>query len=658
MSPLLAWCAHPVFSGSTVSEDSQRTRHLAELERAVDACGEVIFITNTHGQITFVNPQFTRVYGYAPAEVVGRVTPRILKSSIHSQQHYHQLWHDLSNGRSVSLQMVNRAKDGRLVEIEGSANPIVEDGRITGFVAVQRDVTMQNAQQHRARLAQFASDQAADGIFWVGQDGRIDYANGAAAHMLGYSSEELCTMTVPEIAPSFTPALFAEHFHDHYPSGKTSIEMALRRRDGTEFSAEIAISYRQIEGQRTSCAIVRDLTERKRLEAELQQAQKMEVIGRLTGGIAHDFNNLLTAILGYSELVVQRIQDNPGLAADVDEIKKAGERASRLTRQLLGFSRRQVFQPRVSDINQIVRGLRSMVTRVIGDDVQLEVVPGASLHPVKVDPSQVEQVLMNLLVNARDAMPKGGRATIATANVDVDVDFAGRNPGILPGPHVAVSVTDTGSGMPPEVLGRAFEPFFTTKPQGKGTGLGLATVLDIVKQSGGCVDIRSELGVGTTVTSYFPRVDEPLEPEASVLRPARSADGHETILLVEDDAAIRELAHRVLQGCGYRVVPGRNGSDALTVEANHIGDIHLLLTDVMMPELSGPDLAQRLVRRRPAMKVLYTSGFGHQVAVVSKLVGRQTAFLQKPFTPEMLTASVRELLDRQAEPSGPAPAVR
>ena len=641
-----------------MTDHGQGTHLLAQLKLAVDACGEVILVTDRHGVITFVNPHFTNVYGYTSDEVVGKVTPRILKSGIHSQQHYKQFWHDLVNGRSVPVRLVNRTKDGRLVEIEGSANPILEDGRITGFVAVQRDVTTHHALQNRAHLAQFASDEAADGIFWVGHDSRIQYANEAATLMLGYSRDELCAMTIPDIAPAFTPERFAEHFRDHFPSGKARVETAVRRRDGTEFQVEVAINFREIEGQRTSCAVFRDLTERKRLEAELQQAQKMEVVGRLTGGIAHDFNNSLTAILGYSELALQQIQDNPGLSADIEEIRNAGERAGRLTRQLLGFSRRHVLEPRVLDLDQLVHDLHPMATRVIGDDVQLDVVAGAPLHPVKIDPGQVEQVLMNLIVNARDAMPKGGRVTISTSNIDLDAEFVHRNGGAAPGPHVALSVADTGSGMPPDVLARAVEPFFTTKSQGKGTGLGLSTVFSIVKESGGCFAIESEIGVGTTVTGYFPRADAPLESEAPRLRPSHSANGIETILLVEDDVTVRELAHRVLKGCGYTVVPARNGREALTVEANHAGDIQLLLTDVLMPELSGPDLAQRLVRRRPKMKLLYMSGFGHQIAVASKLLGRQTAFLQKPFTPEMLAVGVRDLLDRQADIVGQVSAVR
>lgn len=350
-----------------MAEHDLDTHRLAELKRAVDACGEVIFVTDTEGLITFVNPQFSDVYGYTADEVVGKVTPRILKSGVHSDELYRRFWQDLLGGKSVPIRMVNRAKDGGLVEVEGSANPILENGRVTGFVAVQRDVTSQHAQQNQARLAQFASDEAADGILWVGHDSRIYYANEAATLMLGYSRDELCAMTVPDIAPLFTPERYAAHFRDHFPAGKTRLETMLRRKDATEFHAEIAISYRKIEDQRTSCAIVRDLTERKQLEAEFQQAQKMEVIGRLTGGIAHDFNNLLTAILGYSELALQQVEGNPSLSADIEEVVKSGERAARLARQLLGFSRRHVLAPRVLDLNQVVRDLRPMAARVMGD---------------------------------------------------------------------------------------------------------------------------------------------------------------------------------------------------------------------------------------------------------------------------------------------------
>jgi two-component system cell cycle sensor histidine kinase/response regulator CckA len=627
---------------------------LTRLMRAVDASSDVIFVTDTHGVITFVNTQFTTVYGYGRDEVVGRLTPRILKSGMHSRQHYEQFWNDLTDGRSVSGRMVNRAKDGHLVEIEASANPILEDGAITGFVAVQRDVTSQHTLEDRHRLAQFASDEAADGILWIRHDSRIQYANQAAAKMLGYSREELCAMRASDIAPLFTPARFSEHFRDHFATGVARLETTLRRHDGSEFPADIAISYREFEDQRTSCAIVRDLTEHRRLHAELQQAQKMEVIGRLAGGIAHDFNNLLTVITGYGQLALEQAQGQAGLAGDIEQIQQAAERAGRLTRQLLAFSRKQVLAPKIIDVNQAVRAVCPMAARVMGVDVHLDLAMEAARPTVKLDPSQLEQLVMNLLVNARDAMPKGGQVTITSANVELDAAFVENHPGATAGPHVALAVADTGSGMSPEVLDRAVEPFFTTKPQGKGTGLGLSTVWRIVTDSGGCVVIESGIGTGTTVTSYFPAAHDPAESGADLLPAVTSVAGHETVLLVEDEAAIRALAARVLNRYGYTVLPARDGAEGLRLEADHPAPIDLLLTDVLMPNLSGPDLAQRLVRRRPAMKVLYMSGFAHQMAVASRLVGRQTGFLQKPFTPEVLAATVREMLDRQPDRVAPA----
>jgi nitrogen-specific signal transduction histidine kinase/CheY-like chemotaxis protein len=407
-----------------------------------------------------------------------------------------------------------------------------------------------------------------------------------------------------------------------------------------------------------SCTIARDLTDRRQLEDELRQAQKMEAVGQLAGGIAHDFNNLLTAILGYSEFVSDQVQDNPSLSEDVNEIKKAGERASRLTRQLLAFSRKQVLVPQIVDLNQITSEVAKIVGRVIGESIQLEIIAAPSLGHAKVDPGQIDQLLMNLAVNARDAMPKGGRLTIATANAEIDAEFAGRHPGASPGAYVALRVTDTGSGIPPEVLPHIFEPFFTTKPLGKGTGLGLSTVFGIVKQSGGHITIDSRPGAGTTVTSYFPRVNPPAAPKESPARSDRAGEAAETILLVEDDLAVRELARRTLEARGYTVLAARDVADAISLERTHRKPIHLLLSDIVMPEMNGPDLAQRLVRRRPDMQVLYMSGFAHHLAVAPDATSPRTAFLQKPFTPEALALKVGALLARRGDLDGRAVADR
>jgi two-component system, cell cycle sensor histidine kinase and response regulator CckA len=390
-----------------------------------------------------------------------------------------------------------------------------------------------------------------------------------------------------------------------------------------------------------------DVTDKKDLEEQLRQAQKMEAVGRLAGGIAHDFNNLLTAITGYSELLLERVADKPDLAADLEQIKKAGDRAAQLTSQLLAFSRKQPIAPRILDLNQVIGDLEKMLGRVIGEDVALEITAAPSLGLTKADPSQVEQVLMNLVVNARDAMPRGGKLNIRTANAVIDSAFARRNVGAVPGRYVSLTVTDSGCGMKPDVLARAFEPFFTTKAIGKGTGLGLSTVYGIVRQNGGYMNVDSAPGKGTTFTIYWPLVDEPLESLSAARASAATLKGHETVLLVEDDAAVRTLVLKILERYEYEVLPARDASEAIAIEERHGGSIHLLLTDIVMPGLNGPDLAQRLVGRRPGIEVLYMSGFAHRAGGIGS-VSRRTGFLQKPFDSETLVAKVRECLDRHA----------
>jgi PAS domain S-box-containing protein len=374
-------------------------------------------------------------------------------------------------------------------------------------------------------------------------------------------------------------------------------------------------------------------------------AQKMEAIGQLAGGIAHDFNNLLTAILGYSDLVLSAIQDNPALTADVNEIKKGGERAARLTRQLLAFSRKQRLEPQNVNLNQIVGDLMKMVGRVIGEHIQVELTADADLGLAKVDPGQIEQIVMNLVVNARDAMADGGRLTIRTANVEVDDEFAQSHPGAQPGSYVMLRVADTGTGMPPEIVARIFEPFFTTKSLGEGTGLGLATVYGIVKQSEGYITVDSEVGAGTALTVYFPRLDVGAVATESVASAIVSLHGSETILVAEDDPALRHVMHRVLTHHGYNVLLASNGVAALAAEERHAAPIDMLLTDVIMPELGGPELAERAARRRPQMKVLFISGFENRP---NRAGGIESGapFLSKPFTAEGLARKVREVLNR------------
>jgi signal transduction histidine kinase len=386
-------------------------------------------------------------------------------------------------------------------------------------------------------------------------------------------------------------------------------------------------------------------TERKKLEEQLRQAQKMEAIGQLTGGIAHDFNNMLTVILGYSELMLQRLKADDPLRSEVEQVKEAGVRASMLTRQLLAFGRKQVLQPRVLDLNAVLTNMDQMLQRLIGEDIHLVTMPAPGLRRVRADPGQIEQVIVNLAVNARDAMPQGGKLTIETANVELDNAYAREHVSVRPGSFVMLAVSDTGCGMDRETQARIFEPFFTTKEPGKGTGLGLSTVYGIVKQSDGNIWVYSEPGRGTTFKIYLPRVEGAVEAVEPGLAPTRAVRGSETVLLVEDENAVRALIRSTLQANGYTVLEAHHGKHAIQIYEQHKGPIHLLVTDVVMPEMSGRELAEHLKTSRPNMKVLFMSGYTDKAIVNHGELDPDTAFLQKPFTPDALARMVREVLD-------------
>ncbi len=385
--------------------------------------------------------------------------------------------------------------------------------------------------------------------------------------------------------------------------------------------------------------------ERKSLEEQFRHSQKMEAFGQLAGGVAHDFNNLLTIISGYSEMMLQRLPAHDPGRDLVQEIYRAGERAASLTRQLLAFSRKQVLAPKVLDLNAVIADTEKMLRRLIGEDVALVMVLAPDLEPVKVDPGQIEQVIMNLAVNARDAMSEGGKLTIETRNVDLDETYATAYPDVKPGRYVMLAVSDTGSGMTPDVQARIFEPFFTTKGPGKGTGLGLATVFGIVKQSGAHINVYSEPGHGAVFKIYLPIVKEKISSGRSLHDLRVAALGNETILLVEDDDAVRSLGRFCLQTLGYRVLEASNGQEAILIHEQHQGPIHLLITDVVMPEMGGRQLAEQLATRTAGMKVLYVSGYTDDAVFRHGVLEAEVAFLQKPFTIAALANKVREVLD-------------
>ncbi|MDE3155907.1 MAG: PAS domain S-box protein [Acidobacteriota bacterium] len=477
--------------------------------------------------------------------------------------------------------------------------------------------------------------------------GELVDANPAFCQLLGYTRDELLGHGVTWRA--LTPAEYHPSDQEALAQLRTSGVAAPRekeylRKDGSRVPVLVGVTT--IRGAPdTSVAFVLDLTERRQLEDQLRQSQRLEVIGRLAGGVAHDFNNLLTPILGYAEMLLERFPPDDPARADVLEIQRAGHRAEQLTRQLLAFGRKQVLQPTIVDLNDLISDAARLVRRLIGEDITLVLALAPNLRTVRVDVSQIGQVLMNLAANARDAMPRGGTLTIETANVNLAADYAATHAEVTPGPHVLMAVHDTGVGMDRETQSRIFEPFFTTKAVGRGTGLGLATVHGIVNQSKGHIWVYSEPGRGTTFKLYFPAVSGSPEPPRLTAPGTAVGHGHETILLVEDDDALREMSARVLRNLGYTVIEARDGSTALLASKHHAGRIDLLLTDVIMPGLSGPDLAQQLLSERPSLRILYMSGYTDDTVLQHGVREQGLQFLEKPFTPVGLGQRVRSVLD-------------
>jgi len=407
---------------------------------------------------------------------------------------------------------------------------------------------------------------------------------------------------------------------------------------------ERRVRERTAELAEANAGLRREAKEKAELQAQLVQAQKMDAVGRLAGGVAHDFNNLLTAIGGYSHLLLGSLPPGDKHREDVEEIKKAAERAGSLTRQLLAFSRQQVLELRVLDVNGVVSNLERMLRRIIGEDVALATVLAADAGRIKADPGQIEQVVLNLVINAKDAMPQGGKVTLETANVELGEDFARMHLQVRPGSYVMIVVSDTGTGMDAETQSHLFEPFFTTKEAGKGTGLGLATVYGIVKQSGGGIYVYSELGHGTTVKVYLPRIEGPVHPPAPVA-PVRTVSGSETVLLVEDDDLVRLFLSRALRESGFKVLAASGASEAFRLCEGRRDPIHLILTDVIMPQMHGPELVKRLSTLHPEAKVVFMSGYTDTTVAHHELVNSGVPFLQKPLAPDVLARKLREVLD-------------
>jgi len=622
----------------------------------VDASPLPIVALDLQGRITLWNGAAERVFGWRSDEVFGMVNPAVPEES---RGDFRALAERVvGEGGFSGVEVRLRRKDGALRDVMLSTAPLRDEGgSLAGIMSILADITERKRMEEALRDSEERYRRLVDGspemIFVVSED-RIVYMNETGVRLLGASSaDEVTGKPVMEIVHPDSRDAAAQRMRQVVGEGRpmSLTEQRYVRLDGSVLEVEATGVPILHHGQPAAQVFARDLTRRKETEEALhrsqeqfRQAQKMEAVGRLAGGVAHDFNNLLTAIRGYADLLLMQLDDGFPLRNEVEEIQRAADRAADLTHQLLAFSRKQVLQPKVLDLNAVVSDMDKMLRRLIGEDVDLITVLRPDLGTVKVDPGQIEQVIMNLAVNARDAMPAGGKITVETANVALSPEYASFHTAVRPGPHVMLTVTDTGTGMDDATKQRLFEPFFTTKELGKGTGLGLSTVYGIVKQSSGSIWVYSEPGRGTSFKIYFPR-HEAEAPHRGADRPGSAPRGKETILLVEDEPVVRLLAAELMRKNGYQVLESGDGAEALRLIDDRRCFIDLMLTDVVMPGIGGRQLVEQLPGFLAGMKVLYMSGYPDEAIGRHGFLEPGTPFLQKPFTADGLLRKIREILD-------------
>jgi two-component system, cell cycle sensor histidine kinase and response regulator CckA len=686
--------------------EEQLHHQLVFTEAITASLGEGVYALDQRGRVTFMNPAAEAALGWTQVELLGQPMHEIIRfqppdgTSLPANDD--PLLQVLHSGQAIQdgSDLFTR-KDGTRFPVSYTASPIITGGQVVGSVLAFHDITERKRVEeiHLRRGAQVALRADINGALAESNSSLrdiLDHCTAAMVQFLGASFARIWTLNqdekVLELQASSGIYTHIDGAHARVPVGAFKIgriaeerlphitndvqhdprvsDKAWAEREGmiafagypllvtdklvgvVAMFARHKLAEDTLDALASIADIISQSIERKhaeealrKSEEQLRQAQKMEAVGRLAGGIAHDFNNLLTVITGYSQLTLRSLHAEDPLRDNIEEIKKAGDRAAALTRQLLTFSRKQVLQPKVLDLNAVVSEIEKMLRRLIGEDIELRTALQPELGHIKADPGQIEQVLMNLAVNARDAMPNGGKLTIETQNVSVDEDFVKQHIAVIPGSYVMLAVSDTGIGMNEETQQRIFEPFFTTKELGQGTGLGLSTVYGIVQQSGGGLWVYSEVGRGTTFKVYLPRVDE----EAQVYKPGLPApealSGKETILLAEDEEIVRNLVREVLKSHGYKVLEAANGGAALLLCERHQGPIHLMITDVIMPEMSGRELTDRLAGLRPEMKVLYMSGYTDNAIADHGVLEAGKNFIQKPFSPDALVGKVREVLD-------------
>jgi len=644
--------------GEEVLRESQERFRLAFEDANIGMC-----LVDLNGRLTRVNQKMCEIFGYTRKELEGLTVNDIahpedldLSPTFMDRVTSGEVEHAIFEKRYFD-------KNGHIVYGQVSSS-LVRDaqGVPQYFISHVQDVTERKQAEEALKQSEeryrAVANSAIDSIITIDNAGIIIGWNQGAEHTFGFNETEILGQSLDVLMPESYREAHTVGLNRLQKGGEPrvigrTVELEGKRKNGSEFPLELSLAQWETKEGQFFTGIIRDITKRKRAEEEkatlqeqLRQSQKIEAIGRLAGGIAHDFNNLLTVIKGYSQLSLIELKEDVPLRGNIEEIKRASDKAADLTRQLLAFSRRQILEMKVLDLNTALRDMDKMLHRLIGEDIELTTLLADDLGRVKTDPGWVEQIIMNLAVNARDAMPSVGKLTIETANVELDGAYARNHIAVTPGRYVMLSMSDTGVGMTPEVRQQVFEPFFTTKEKGKGTGLGLSTVYGIVKQSGGNIWVYSEPGQGTTFKIYLPRVDEPLEELKEKVVKEELPRGNETILLVEDEEVVRKLAVRILKRQGYTVLEGSHGNEAIDVCKQHKGPVHLLLTDVVMPQMSGRQLAEQLKQVCQDFRVLYMSGYTDNAITHHGVLEEGMNYIQKPFTVDGLARKVREVLDK------------
>jgi PAS domain S-box-containing protein len=636
------------------SMERERSRFASIVESSADA----IIAQGLDGTITNWNRGAERIYGYSAEEIRGKhvaiLAPQDLSEEMTS------VLESVKRGECIEqYETIRMKKDGTRFHVSLSVSPVRDStGIISGVLTVCRDITPQKQDQEALRRSeqrlQGIISSAMDAIITINRHQRIVVFNKAAEEIFRCSAAEGIGQPIDKFIPERFRVLHREHIEGFAKTGVTARSMYSPgtlfgvRADGKEFPIEATISQVESEGEKLYTVILRDISARLRMEAELRHAQKMEAVGQLAGGVAHEFNNYLGVILGYSELLAEDTAANEKLRRYLKEIKGATQHAASLTRQLLAFSRKQVPEPKLVDLNQIIWEAHNLLRRLVPANIEVVPALASTVGRVKIDSAQIQQILINLLVNARDAMPQGGKVFIETSDAELDETFASQHVGFRPGSYVLLSIRDTGTGIDTETRSHLFEPFYTTKEPGRGTGLGLSTVYGIVKQSGGHIRVESSEGKGTAFHIYLPRAEELLENSKTETPLAAESTGSATILIVEDEAPLRRLLSVSLEKRNHRVLTAKDGAEAFEIFRHQPEQIQVVVTDIMMPRMDGLELKQRITFLRPDVKFLFMSGYAEQVVEQHQASLKGCAFLEKPFLPEELAEKVSELLQSEA----------